>query len=103
MFPAISTPDEAQGLVSYLTKDERVLLLTQLHKFREETDVSGMIQRVLYFLCVVHELDLEVKFFSVKLTKKTPYRPNISSRVSNPIFRHILSEYLRDMTGPRSY
>jgi len=38
MFPAISTPDEAEGLVSYLTKNERLLLLSELQKFREEED-----------------------------------------------------------------
>jgi len=45
MFPAISTPDEAEGLVSYLTKNERLLLLSELQKFREEEDVDGLYLR----------------------------------------------------------
>jgi len=41
MFPAISTPDEANGLVNYLTKNERLLLLTALQEFKEEKDFDG--------------------------------------------------------------
>ena len=42
MFPAISTSDEAKGFVSYLTKNERLLLLSQLQKFPEEQDFDGL-------------------------------------------------------------
>ena len=42
MFPAITTPDEAKGLVSYLTRNERLLLLSQLQNFREEDDFNGL-------------------------------------------------------------
>ena len=43
MFPAISTSDEAKGFVSYLTKNERLLLLSQLQKFPEEKDFDGLL------------------------------------------------------------
>ena len=36
MFPAISTADEAKGFVSYLTKNERSLLLSQLQEFQDD-------------------------------------------------------------------
>jgi len=42
MFPAISSPDEAKGFVKYLTKSERLLLLSQLQKFQEEKDLDGV-------------------------------------------------------------
>jgi len=42
MFPAISTADEAAGFVSYLTKNERFLLLSQLQKFPTEQDFDGL-------------------------------------------------------------
>jgi len=42
LFPAITTPDEAKGLVSYLTKNERLLLLSQLQNFKEEDGVDGL-------------------------------------------------------------
>ena len=42
MFPAITTPDDAKGLVSYLTQKERLLLLSQLQNFREEEDFDGL-------------------------------------------------------------
>jgi len=41
MFPAISTPDEAEEVVSHLTKGERLLLRTQLEKLKDEKDVQG--------------------------------------------------------------
>ena len=41
MFPPISTSDEAKGFVGYLTKNERLLLLSQLQQFKEEKDVDG--------------------------------------------------------------
>jgi len=41
MFPAISTAEEAKGLVSYLTKNERQLLLCELQQFRDEDDFVG--------------------------------------------------------------
>ena len=43
MFPAISTSDEAKGFVSYLTKNERLLLLSQLQKFPQEKDFDGLL------------------------------------------------------------
>jgi len=43
LFPAITTVDEAKGLVNYLTKNERQLLLCELQQFRDEDeDFNGL-------------------------------------------------------------
>jgi len=42
MFPAISTPAEAKEFVSYRTKNERLLILSELQKFQEEKCVDGL-------------------------------------------------------------
>jgi len=42
LFPAISSSEEAKGFVSYLTKNERLLLLSELQQFREEKVLDGL-------------------------------------------------------------
>lgn len=42
MFPAITTHDDAKCLVSYLTENERSLLLSQLQNFKQEDAFDGL-------------------------------------------------------------